>query len=84
MVNAEPLLCRVLGAVIHGWGVLGSHSPRESGHSFFNNKTKKQGDLNSLLEDYKTFLLGHCVTVPVPKIDTLLTFCTLLQRGKIH
>ena len=27
---------------------------------------KKQGDLNSLLEDYKTFLLGHCVTVPVP------------------
>ena len=29
-VDAEPLLCRVLGAVIHGWGVLGSRSLRMS------------------------------------------------------
>ena len=31
----------------------------------FKNKIKKQRDLNSLLEDYKTFQLGHCATVPV-------------------
>ena len=27
-VDAEPLLCRVLGVVVHGWGVLGSRSLR--------------------------------------------------------
>ena len=27
-VAAEPLLCHVLGAVVHGWGVLGSRSLR--------------------------------------------------------
>ena len=28
-VDAEPLLCRVVGAVVHGWGVLRSRSLRE-------------------------------------------------------
>ena len=30
---------------------------------FSKQKTKKQGELNSVLEDYKTFLLGYCATV---------------------
>ena len=28
-------------------------------------KKKMHGDMNSLLEDYKTFQLGHCATVPL-------------------
>ena len=46
MVDAEPLLCRVLGAVVHGWGVLGSRSLRMSEHSFLENeKEKKAGGI---------------------------------------
>ena len=32
--------------------------------SFFKTKTKEQGDLTSVLEDYKTFLLGRYATAP--------------------
>ena len=59
------------GRVLKCWSFEGRGGNRggnnkKGEHSLYKNKRNAQGDFNSLLEGYITYLLSHCATVPVP------------------
>ena len=61
MVDAEPLLCRVLGAMVHGWEVLESGWAMGEMQENFQHKLRSMRNLCCVVCSERWYTDGKCL-----------------------